>query len=99
METRFAVLVSNMERLTRSVEAMTEELRLTNSRVTTQDTEFRLSQQKLDRVFGELFTHDGASRTRVLELQIRGLFAMVSLLVMSIAGRFLPLVWDTLTGK
>lgn len=99
MDTRIALLVAQMERVVRSIDEVVAELRATNSQVAAQGVEFRLSQQRIEAMAKELYNASGASRVQVLELQVRGLWACVSLLLLSIAGKYLPMVWGAFAGS
>lgn len=54
METRVALLVTSVERLSQSVDTLTRELRETNAAVQAQHTEMKLSNELLQRVKGEI---------------------------------------------
>ncbi len=98
LETQFAVLCEKVDRLTDSVFECTSELRAQASRAAARDTEMKLFEDRLDRIMREVYTGDNASRIRVLELHVRGLYALVAFLCISIAGKYLPLVWGAIVA-
>lgn len=80
MEEKLASVETSMQHLTRSVDALVQELRVTNTNV----QQLTLAQARLDeraeRLAGELWTPDNGSRVRMMELHIRGLYVAVAAL-------------------
>lgn len=93
-----AVLAAAVERLTKELEGVTVELRRTNDAVKEHNAEARLQRDRMDRIAGEVWAGDNSSRIRTLELHIRGLYALVGFVALTIAGRLLPAFYQYLTS-
>lgn len=97
-ESRLMVLTALVEKLTGELKEVTGELRHTNETVQAMHSEAMLSRERLDVIGREIFTVDNASRIRTLEQQIRGLFALVGFLCLTLATRLAPAFFQYLTS-
>jgi chromosome segregation ATPase len=100
VDSRLAVLSSSVDRLTSELEKVTTELRRTVDAMNAQQTEARVVRERLERLTGEVWDKDNASRIRTLELHIKGLYGLVGFLCLTVAGRLAPTIFHFIaSGK
>lgn len=98
VESRLSVLASTVERLTEELKEVTQELRRTNESVQAQQTEARLVRERVDQIGREIWDRYNTSRVQSLELHVKGLYALVGFLVLTVAGRLAPVVYHFITN-
>jgi chromosome segregation ATPase len=100
VENQLAVLAQRVGQLTAELEKVTTELRRTNDTVTAQQTEARLVRERLEWISSEVWDGQKASRIRTLELHVKGLYALVGFVVLTVAGKLAPTIFHFVTtGK
>lgn len=91
-----AALTAVVENLATQVERVTQELRHTNETAQTQYAAFCVLKDQADRLNREIWTSDGASRLRTVELHIKGLYSMVGFVILLILGKLAPTIYEIL---
>ena len=92
VESRIAVLASMVERQTQELKEVTVELRRTNDNLNAMSADARLDRERMGRLSGEVWAPDNSSRIRTLELHVKGLYALVGVLVTTVVARIAPAV-------
>jgi hypothetical protein len=99
MESRVLLLVQTVEKLADNVTTVTDEMRRTNETVQRLHTDATVQKEKIDAMAREIWTMDNASRIRVLELKVAGVFWFLGVLTTVLMGKFAPMIFQYVTGK